>query len=194
MRTKQELFEGQACGWNSRPLCVIGLPMLSVLIDTLNDEEGLARTLACLVGGAVEGVVREVVVRDGGSSDGTLALAEHAGCHVETGGIAAAVGAAKSDWLLALEPGARLEGGWTDEVVAYVARSTMPARFSRAPGSRAPFLSRLMARPTALAQGLLIPKRRAMASQAADAEALARGLAMKTLHAGLWPAPARRGR
>lgn len=168
--------------------------MLSVLIDTLDDEEGLARTLACLVGGAVEGVVREVIVRDNGSGDGTLAVAEHAGCHVVTGGLAAAVGAARSDWLLVLEPGARLEGGWTDEVDAYVAHSTMPARFSRAPGSRAPFLSRLMARPTALAQGLLIPKRRAVASKAADAEALARGLAMKTLRAGIWPASARRGR
>lgn len=168
--------------------------MLSVLIDTLDDEEGLARTLACLVGGAVEGVVREVIVRDNGSGDGTLAVAEHAGCHVVTGGLAAAVGAARSDWLLVLEPGARLEGGWTDEVAAYVAHSTMPARFSRASASRAPFLSRLMARPTALAQGLLIPKRRALASKAADAEALARGLAMKTLRVGIWPAPARRGR
>ncbi|MGN6536543.1 MAG: glycosyl transferase family 2 [Mesorhizobium sp.] len=165
--------------------------MLSVLIDTLDDEEGLARTLACLVGGAVEGVVREVIVRDNGSGDGTLTVAEHAGCHVVTGGFAAAVGTARSDWLLVLEPGARLEGGWTDEVAAYVAHSTMPARFSRASGSRAPFLSRLMARPTALAQGLLIPKRRVMASKAADAEALARGLAMKTLRAGIWPAPAR---
>ena len=167
--------------------------MLSVLLETLNDEEGLARTLACLVGGAVEGMVREVVVRDGGSSDGTLAVAEHAGCHVLAGSIAAAVAATRGDWLLVLEPDARLEGGWTDEVVAHVAGSAKPARFSRAPGSRAPFLSRLVARPTALAQGLLIPKRRAMplAAKAADAEALARGLAMKTLHAGIWPAPAR---
>ena len=170
-----------------------GRPMLSVLIDTLNDEEGLARTLACLVGGAVEGVVREVVIRDNGSSDGTLAVAEHAGCHVVTSERTAAVAAAKSDWLLVLEPGARLEGGWIDEVAAYVADSTMPARFSRASGSRAPFLSRLIARPTALAQGLLITKRRAMASKAADAEALARGLAMATLRAGIWPAPAHQG-
>ncbi|TIR96069.1 MAG: glycosyl transferase family 2, partial [Mesorhizobium sp.] len=36
--------------------------MLSVLIETRNDEEGLARTLASLIGGAVEGVVRDVIV------------------------------------------------------------------------------------------------------------------------------------
>ncbi|TIU04590.1 MAG: glycosyl transferase family 2, partial [Mesorhizobium sp.] len=45
--------------------------MLSVLIQTLNDEERLARTLASLIGGAVEGVVRDVVVCDGGSTDQT---------------------------------------------------------------------------------------------------------------------------
>ncbi|MBN9241658.1 MAG: glycosyl transferase family 2 [Mesorhizobium sp.] len=166
--------------------------MLSVLIQTLDDEEGLARTLACLVGAAVEGAVREVIVCDGGSGDGTLAVAEHAGCRVATDGIADAIGGARSDWLLVLEPGARLEDGWTDEVAVHVGRSAIPARFSRAPGSRAPFLSRLMARPTALAQGLLIPKRRAIAAHANDAETLARGLATTTLHAGIWPAPARR--
>lgn len=165
--------------------------MLSVLIQTRNDEENLARTLACLVGGAVEGFVREVIVLDGGSSDHTRTVADHAGCRIVTEGVAAAIAGAKGDWLLLLEPGARLAGGWVDEVAAHVARSTMPARFSREPGSRAPFLSRILARPTALAQGLLIPKRRAMplAAKAADAEALARGLAMKTLHAGIRPAP-----
>jgi len=165
--------------------------MLSVLIETLDDEEGLARTLASLVGGAVEGAVREVIVCDRGSGDHTHRVAEHAGCHFVTEGLAAGIRLAKGDWLLFLEPGARLADGWTDAAADHVARSAMPARFSRAPGSRAPFLSRLMARPTALAQGLLIPKRRALASKAADAEALARGLAMKTLHAGIWQAPAR---
>ncbi|TIT31983.1 MAG: glycosyltransferase, partial [Mesorhizobium sp.] len=61
--------------------------MLSVLIQTLNDEERLARTLASLIGGAVEGVVRDVVVCDGGSTDQTHRVAEHAGClYVASGG------------------------------------------------------------------------------------------------------------
>ena len=55
--------------------------MLTVLIETRNDEEGLARTLASLVGGAVEGVVRDVIVCDRGSTDQTHRVAEHAGCH-----------------------------------------------------------------------------------------------------------------
>jgi hypothetical protein len=78
--------------------------MLSVLIETMNDEEGLARTLASLIGGAVEGVVRDVIVCDAGSTDQTHRVAEHAGCHFGTGGIAAAIGQAKGDWLLFLEP------------------------------------------------------------------------------------------
>ena len=54
--------------------------MISVLIETKDGEEGLARTLATLVGGAVEGVVREVIVCDKGSTDHTHSVAEHAGC------------------------------------------------------------------------------------------------------------------
>lgn len=164
--------------------------MLSVLIETLDDEEGLARTLACLVGGAVEGVVREVVVCDRGSGDGTRTVAEHAGCEFAADGVAAAIRRAKGDWLLLLEPGAVLAEGWIGAVARHAAGSAVPARFARAAGSRAPFLSRLFSRPGALAQGLLIPRGRAaaLAARAGSAEALARGLAMRTLPAGIWPA------
>ncbi|RUU01054.1 glycosyltransferase, partial [Mesorhizobium sp. M7A.T.Ca.TU.009.02.1.1] len=103
--------------------------MLSVLIETRNDEEGLARTLASLVGGAVEGVVREVIVCDTGSTDQTHRVAEHAGCQYVTDGVAAGIRQAKGDWLLLVEPGARLMEGWIDEVVAHTARQTMAARF-----------------------------------------------------------------
>ena len=54
--------------------------MLSVVIPTQNSEEGLARTLASLVPAAAEGVVREVVVVDAGSTDGTRVVADAAGC------------------------------------------------------------------------------------------------------------------
>ena len=56
------------------------LDTLSVLIETKENEDGLARTLSSLVGGAVEGVVREVIVCDRGSTDQTYCVAEHAGC------------------------------------------------------------------------------------------------------------------
>jgi glycosyltransferase involved in cell wall biosynthesis len=164
--------------------------MLSVLIETMNDEEGLARTLASLIGGAVEGVVRDVIVCDAGSTDQTHRVAEHAGCHFGTGGIAAAIGQAKGDWLLFLEPGARLAEGWIDEVVAHTAKQAVPARFSRARADRAPFLARVFSGKRALAEGLVISKRQAaaLAKSARSAEALARGLATRKLNAEIWVA------
>ena len=166
--------------------------MLSVLIETRNDEEALVRTLASLVGGAVEGMVREVIVCDAGSTDRTHDVADEAGCrYVAEGGIAAGIAQAKGDWLLLLEPGARLEQGWIDSVAAHTEKVVMAARFSRAKGSRAPFLSRLFGRPRALEQGLLIAGRQAMvlSKKAPNAESIARGLAVRTLRAEIWPAP-----
>jgi glycosyltransferase involved in cell wall biosynthesis len=163
--------------------------MLSVLIQTLDDEEALARTLAVLVSGAVEGIVREVIVCDDGSTDHTRDVAEQAGC-VVLGGIDAAIEQAKSDWLLFLEPGARLMDGWIEAAAAHVGGASMPARFSRAKGSRAPLLSRAFSRPPALERGLLVRKgqARALAKHASGAEAIARGLAVKTLSGEIWPA------
>ncbi|RYE82807.1 MAG: glycosyl transferase family 2, partial [Hyphomicrobiales bacterium] len=45
--------------------------MLTVLIDAAEDPNGLALTLSTLVAGAVEGLVREVVVIDRGLDDAT---------------------------------------------------------------------------------------------------------------------------
>lgn len=166
--------------------------MLTVLIETRNDEEGLARTLASLVGGAVEGVVRDVIVCDRGSTDQTHYVAEHAGCHfLATGGVVAGIRQAKGEWLLLLEPGARLAEDWADSVIAHTSKSTMPARFSRAKGSRRPFLSRAFSRPTALAEGLVITKRQATALSrtASSAEAIARGLAGRRLEGEISVAP-----
>jgi glycosyltransferase involved in cell wall biosynthesis len=166
--------------------------MLTVLIETRNDEEGLTRTLASLIGGAVEGVVRDVIVCDRGSTDQTHRVADHAGCHyVANGGVAVGIRQAKGEWLLILEPGARLVDGWIEPVLAHTLKMSMPARFSRARASRTPFLSRAFSRPTALAEGLVITKRQAAALSraAASAEALARGLATRKLEAEIVVAP-----
>ena len=42
-------------------------------------EAHLGRTLAALVPAAVDGIVREVVLADGGSSDKTILIADDAG-------------------------------------------------------------------------------------------------------------------
>jgi rSAM/selenodomain-associated transferase 2 len=56
-------------------------PSIAVVIPTLNEEEALGRHLPRVLGAA-----DEVVVSDGGSSDGTVALAREAGALVVSGG------------------------------------------------------------------------------------------------------------
>ena len=168
--------------------------MLTVLIETRNSEEALARTLASLIGAAVEGVVREVIVCDDGSSDHTHRVADQAGCHyIASGGIEAGIRQAKADWLLFLEPGARLVEGWTEEVLVHTGRLATPARFSRARIDRPPFLARVFSARRALADGLLIGKAQALGliKSAGSAEAIARGLAARRLAAEIRIAPTR---
>lgn len=168
--------------------------MLSVLIETMNDEDALARTLATLVGGAVEGVVREVVVCDRGSTDRTALVADHAGClWLEQADIAAGIRRAKGDWLMILEPGARLDGGWTEAVLRHTADASGPARFSRSRTGRPRFLSRVFSVSRPLAEGLVISKRQAdaLVRAGAAADALARRVGAQRLAAEIIVAPAR---
>lgn len=165
--------------------------MLSVVIETKNDEEGLARTLASLVNGAVEGMVREVIVCDLGSTDHAHHLAEEAGCvWLASGGAAEGVRRAKSDWVLFLEPGATLVDGWMESVARHVSRVKMAGRFSRASKARTPFLKRIFAGNRALVEGLLITKRQAssLSRNGQGGEAIARGLATKRLDGEIVPA------
>jgi glycosyltransferase involved in cell wall biosynthesis len=138
--------------------------MLTVLIETHNDEEGLARTLGSLVAGSVEGVVREVLVYDRASTDQTVLVADHAGCDViGEGELQSALRHARGDWLLLLEPGARLTDGWTEAVMLHVTTMTMPAHFSRSRIGQPRFLARLFSSRRPLADGLLVSKRQALA-------------------------------
>lgn len=161
------------------------------MIETHNDEEGLARTLVSLVGAAVQGIVRDVVVCDAGSTDGTRHVADHAGCTLAGKGLAAGLAAARGEWLLFLEPGARLTDGWTEEVTSHMANHTTPARFSPA-GARLPaFLTGRISR-RGLHRGLLISRSQvaAFVGSAANAEELARRVSKRTLRAEIWPASA----
>ena len=59
--------------------------MISVVMPTLNAEDTLARTLSALVPGVVEGLIKEVIVVDGGSQDATLEIADSTGCVIVHG-------------------------------------------------------------------------------------------------------------
>lgn len=105
--------------------------MISVVIPTLNAERHLPRAFDCLIQATVKGLVREVIVADGGSSDGTAMLADAVGAHVVSAPrgrgqqLAAGAEAAKSDWLLFLHADTALEPGWEAEAESFVERSDL---------------------------------------------------------------------
>ena len=102
--------------------------MISVVIPTLNAETTLAATLTGLIPAVVEGLVREVIIVDGGSSDRTLKIAEAAGAEIirsEAGRghqVIAGAQSARFPWLLFLHADTVLEPGWEREVATFVDR------------------------------------------------------------------------
>jgi rSAM/selenodomain-associated transferase 2 len=102
--------------------------MISVIVPTLNADRTLAQTLAALVPAVVEGVVREAIVVDGGSTDETRAIAEAAGTRLieaERGRgaqLEAGASAARGDWLLFLHADTVLDPGWAEEAQGFIER------------------------------------------------------------------------
>lgn len=144
--------------------------MITVIIECRHESEDLAKTLAALVAGAVEGVIRDVVIFMPEDDPDTLAVAEAAGCRVARESLAEAIGAGRGDWLLVLEPGARPLAGWLEALEAHLSKGGGPARFR----SALPIWQRVMRlwKNSPLACGLLI-RRQEVLAQAARAKRLA---------------------
>ena len=102
--------------------------MITVVIPTLNAEAGLAASLMSLVSATVDGLVREVIIVDGGSTDRTLAIVDQSGATLvkaaagRGGQLAAGAVAARMPWLLFLHADTILEPGWEREVQAFIDR------------------------------------------------------------------------
>lgn len=100
--------------------------MISVVIPTQNSERALVPTLAALVPGVTGGILRDVILADGGSNDDTAAIADAAGCVFLSGlgdvGLRLKQGAGQSRgrWLLFLHPHSLLEEGWVREVASFL--------------------------------------------------------------------------
>ncbi len=100
--------------------------MLTVVIPTLNARASLGACLAALDG------ADEVLVVDGDSSDGTVALARRVGARAilaprgRGAQLRAGGEAANGDWLLFVHADTRLGAGWREAVAAHVA--TAPDR------------------------------------------------------------------
>jgi rSAM/selenodomain-associated transferase 2 len=96
--------------------------MISVVIPALNAQATLPKTLTALIPAAVGGLIREVIVVDGGSADQTCQLADSAGAEViaakpsRGGQLLAGAALAKHPWLLFLHADTVLDSGWEREV------------------------------------------------------------------------------
>ncbi|KZY30519.1 glycosyl transferase [Roseovarius sp. HI0049] len=107
---------------------------LSVVMPTLNAEAALRHSLPALAEGLSAGLIRDLVISDGGSSDATLTIAEAAGAEIVTGPasrgaqLRRGAGAAQGEWLLFLHADTVLPPGWADLVLAHLP-SGRPAHF-----------------------------------------------------------------
>lgn len=100
--------------------------MLSIVIPALNAEAALPDTLSALVPGVVKGLVREVVLVDGGSTDATARIADQAGARIITAPkgrgsqLAAGAEAVQGEWILFLHADTVLEAGWVAQTQRFI--------------------------------------------------------------------------
>jgi rSAM/selenodomain-associated transferase 2 len=95
--------------------------MISVIVPTFNAASHLPATFLSIFDAAVDGLVSEVIVSDGGSTDATRDIAEDSGAMVITGDrgrglqLRAGAEAARKPWLLFLHADTALAEGWAQE-------------------------------------------------------------------------------
>lgn len=117
--------------------------MISVVIPTHESERLLAHTLAALVPGALDGILREVIVADGGSKDDTAKVADVAGCRFmvvpgERGArLAAGAAAARADWLWFVQPGSIPGSNWIEELGRFIREGELTGEYEQAAVFRA---------------------------------------------------------
>ncbi|MBB94070.1 MAG: glycosyl transferase [Rhodobacteraceae bacterium] len=99
---------------------------LSIVIPTLDAEKHLPRCLDSLIEGLTSGLIRELVVTDGGSTDTTVEMADAAGAEIVTGPpsrggqLRRGVAASRGEWVLVLHADTQLAPGWSDRVIDHI--------------------------------------------------------------------------
>jgi rSAM/selenodomain-associated transferase 2 len=95
---------------------------ISILIPTLNSETDLRGCLASLTQGLGDGLIRELVIADGGSSDQTDQLADAIGANFVVapasrgGQLRRGANEVRGDWLMVVHADSVLQPGWTGPV------------------------------------------------------------------------------
>lgn len=103
---------------------------LSVVIPVLNAQDALPGCVAALMEGIDAGLIRELVVSDGGSCDQTCAIADEIGAIWITGPasrggqLQRGCQAATGDWVLVIHADTQLEAGWSKVVSAHLKRNS----------------------------------------------------------------------
>ncbi|APX11953.1 TIGR04283 family arsenosugar biosynthesis glycosyltransferase [Tateyamaria omphalii] len=101
---------------------------ISVIVPTLNAEKALGACLEALMEGVDAGLIAELIVSDGGSEDGTVALADAWGAQIVTGAasrggqLRRGAAAARAEWFLVLHADTCLAHGWTAAVGVHLGR------------------------------------------------------------------------
>lgn len=99
---------------------------LSIIIPTLNAENDLPLCLESLLVGLEAGLIREVIIADGGSADATRAVGESSGakvvdCDAGRGRqLRAGAAAARGDWFLFLHADTALSRDWPERAGAHM--------------------------------------------------------------------------
>lgn len=99
---------------------------ISVVVPTLNAGAGLGPTLAALMEGVDAGLIAELIVSDGGSTDETLKLADGWGANIvkgppsRGGQLRRGCGVARAEWFLIVHADTVLSVGWSEAVSAHL--------------------------------------------------------------------------
>jgi rSAM/selenodomain-associated transferase 2 len=100
--------------------------MISVVIPTFNAARRLPAAAGALTPGLLQGLVRELIIVDGGSTDDTTALAEGLGARLlaapkgRARQLIAGAAVARAAWLLFLHADTVLAENWTHAVRAHI--------------------------------------------------------------------------
>ena len=103
---------------------------ITVVIPTLNAAHFLPGCVAALIEGVQAGLIRELVVSDGGSTDGTLAIADEVGARIASGApsrggqLRRGCLEAAGDWLLIVHADTQLAPGWSDHAQTHIEHET----------------------------------------------------------------------